>query len=94
MTSMNEAELLAHALCDYLRPVVPEQDITYISRPLLCGEPYASIVEALGVAIDAHIALPPIFGEKILSLPGLNQDWDELIRWQLNELPKYWQKAS
>jgi len=91
---MNEAELLAHALCDYLRPVVSENDITHISRPLLCGEPHASLVEALGVAINAHIALPPLFGEKILALPELNQEWTDLIRWQLNELPEYLKRAS
>lgn len=91
---MNEAEVLAHALCDYLRPVVSERDMAYISRPLQCGEAEASLVEALGVAIKSKVGLPPIFGEKILSLPELNSDYVDVVRSQLRQLPDYWQVAS
>ena len=94
MRTMDETEFVAHAVCDYLRPHISETELRFISRPLQCGEAEASIIEALGVAIQFAVPLPDFLGEKILSLPGLSEENVSLIRWQLSQLPQFFSLAS
>jgi hypothetical protein len=74
MTGMDEAEFVAHALCNYLRPMVQKADMRSIDEPLECGEPIVSLCCAVGVAAMSRIPLAPEMISHVLELPGLSDD--------------------
>lgn len=94
MNVMEESEFIAHALRDYMRPLVGDTDIRTIEWCLQAGEPVAAISSALGIAEHLHLALPPIFRDKVLNLSEVLGIERTSFEEQFASLPEYWQKAS
>lgn len=94
MTFMDESTLLAHALRDFLRPHVSSTDILVMDFPLQAGEPLSALDSGLCLAAEHDIALPPIFGEKILALSGLSSQNLEIFTEDLSRIPRWFQLAS
>ena len=65
MTTMEESEFIAHALRDFLRPIVGEKEVRFMDFAVNSGEPVSAIITGLGIAQHFKIWLPPIFEEKI-----------------------------
>lgn len=68
MGFMDEVGFVGHALCDYLRPLLPASDIDIITTDLLVGEPYSAISWALEAAVEDQIPLPPVYVQNILAV--------------------------
>ena len=94
MTAMEESEFVVHALRDFLRPFVGEQEVRLMDIELNCGEPVSAIITGLGIAQHFKIWLPPIFEEKILPLKDQTDLEREVITEQLRSLPAYLEAAS
>ncbi|MDH6277598.1 hypothetical protein M2118_000561 [Aurantimicrobium minutum] len=94
MTAMEESEFVVHALRDFLRPFVGEQEVRLMDIELNCGEPVSAIITGLGIAQHFNIWLPPIFEEKILPLEDQTDLEREVITEQLRSLPAYLEAAS
>ncbi len=94
MTAMEESEFVVHALRDFLRPFVGEQEVRLMDIELNCGEPVSAIITGLGIAQHFKIWLPPIFEEKILPLEDQTDLEREVITEQLRSLPAYLEAAS
>lgn len=89
MSFMSDADFVAHALCDYLRPLLPAADINMISSDMGAGEPYAAISWALEAAIEDQVAIPPVFVENILALPEPGAFNDEPFVTMVARLPRW-----
>lgn len=94
MFYMDNSEFIAHALRDYLRPLVPEAELKDMDLTIFCGEADAAILEGVSFALEYEIALPPLFREKVLELGPLPLGVDKFILEALDRLPAYWQQAS
>ena len=94
MIVMEESEFVAHALRDYMRPLVGDTDIRTIEWCLQAGESVAAISSALGIAEHLHLALPPIFRDKVMNLPEVREIERTSFEAQFASLPEFWQKAS
>ena len=94
MLSMDESTLLAHALRDFLRPQLSSEDVLMMDLPLQAGEPIDALDSGLCLAVEHSIALPPIFGEKILGLEGVSTDDVEMFTEELSRIPRWYQLAS
>ena len=94
MTTMEESEFIAHALRDFLRPIVGETEVRFMDFAVNSGEPVSAIITGLGIAQHFKIWLPPIFEEKILPLEDQTDLEREVITEQLRSLPALLQAAS
>ena len=94
MLFMDESTLLAHALRDFLRPQLSNDDILMMDIPLHAGEWVCAIDSGLCLASEHKIALPPIFGEKILGLEGLSEADIEMFTLELSTIPRWYELAS
>lgn len=94
MMFMDESTLLAHALRDFLRPQLSKDDILMMDLPIQAGESVCALDSGLCLAIEHSIALPPIFGEKILGLEWLSDDLIEMFTEELSKIPNWYQLAS
>ena len=94
MLFMDESTLLAHALRDFLRPQLSQEDIFMMDMPLQAGEWVCAIDSGLCLASEYKIALPPIFGEKILGLEGLSEADVEMFTEDLSRIPRWYELAS
>lgn len=91
---MDESTLLAHALRDFLRPELSQEDIFMMDLPIQAGESVCALDSGLFLAIEHSIALPPIFGEKILGIEWLSDDLVEMFTEELSKIPQWYQLAS
>jgi hypothetical protein len=89
MAGMDEAEFVAHALCNYLRPLVHQADMRSIDEPLQCGEALASLSCAVGVAAVTRIPIAPEMLSHVLSLPGLSEDDRVFFTDEIAKLPAW-----
>jgi hypothetical protein len=94
MRFMDESEFVAHALRDYLRPLVEAPQLRTIDWALDGGEPIAAISSGLGIAQHYSIALPSIFQDKVLGIEEIQGVDREAIEEQFASLPVFWQQAS
>lgn len=94
MRFMDEATLLAHALRDFLRPIVEFSELKWMDMDLNAGEPIMSIMSGLALCQELEISLPPIFEEKIMSLGGMTESEKVILARDFSNLPLWWQVAS
>jgi hypothetical protein len=94
MLFMDEATLIAHALRDFLRSQLSSSDLLVMDFPLQAGEALSALDSGLSLAAVHAIALPPIFGEKILAISGLSAQDVEMFSQDLSRIPRWFQLAS
>ena len=76
------------------RPKLSKNDILMMDFPIQAGESIDALDSGLCLAIEHSIALPPIFGEKILGLEGLSASLVDMFTEELSKIPRWYQLAS
>lgn len=91
---MSETGLLSKVWREYLRSCVAASELKDMDLDVGAGEPHSALEVGLNVANLHSIALPPVFVEKIESLPLLLQGFKTVYHALVSSLPDFWHTAS
>ena len=89
MRDMNNVEMVAHALCDYVRPQVDSHAFNQIESSIAAGEPYDAILTALSICVTYGVALPPSWVDSVKSVQGFRPIESEFLTELIPELPRW-----
>jgi hypothetical protein len=91
---MDQLDLIAYALREYLRAHLGENTARWMDGDLYCGDTHHGIMLGFSIARREELMISPYFIEQVLALDVWSEEDLEMLNEDIAQLPLWWELAS